>query len=270
MGRSPWDGLIPPPSSSSVSSPFHMSSESPELFHRRNMRWNMGMGQTTQMMIKKIRDLQMKLNPKKEVKDLKKVMKSPMMVVMSPKKVVKNPVKRVTSPKKVVMNPKMVVKTPKMVVMNPKMVVVNLMVMKNLTKVVRTQVMVVIKVRRVVGNQKKVVMGQVMVVSNQMKVVRDPKKVVMKKVKATPPQHHHQHSPVGIYHQLKNQEHQMMMKNAFSHARHHFHHQHYHLVMGYQNLTLSPAVSPACHPYPSIIVILRYGPLKKWTNLQPI
>merc|ERR1712002_742341 len=161
----------------------------------------MGMGQTTQMMIKKIKDLQMKLNPKKEV-------------------------------------------------MNPKMVVVNLMVMKNLKKVVRTQVMVV---------------------SNQMKVVRDPKKVVMKKVKATPPQHqHHQHSPVGIYHQLKNQEHQMMMKNAYSHARHHFHHQHYHLVMGYQNLTLSPAVSPACHPYPSIIVILRYGPLKKWTNLQPI
>merc|ERR1712133_329739 len=236
MGRSPWDGLIPPPSSSSVSSPFHMSSESPELFHRRNMRWNMGMGQTTQMMIKKIKDLQMKLNPKKEVRDLKKVMKSPMMVVM-----------------------------------NPKMVVVNLMVMTNLKKVVRTQVMVVIKVRRVVGNQKKVVMDQVMVVSNQMKVVRDPKKVVMKKVKATPPQHqHHQHSPVGIYHQLKNQEHQMMMKNAFSHARHHFHHQHYHLVMGYQNLTLSPAVSPACHPYPSIIVILRYGPLKKWTNLQPI
>merc|ERR1712002_177462 len=255
--RSPWDGLTPPPSSSSVSSPSHMSSESPELFHRRNMRCNMGMGQTTQMMIKKIKDLQMKLNPKKKVRDLKKVMKSPMMVVMSPKKVVKNPVKGVTSPKKVVTN--------------PKMVVVNLMVMKNLRKVVRTQVMVVIKVRRVVGNQKKVVIDQVMVVSNQMKVVRDPKKVVMKKVKATPPQHqHHQHSPVGIYHQLKNQEHQMMMKNAYSHARHHFHHQHYHLVMGYQNLTLSPAVSPACHPYPSIIVILRYGPLKKWTNLQPI
>merc|ERR1712133_266247 len=124
MGRSPWDGLIPPPSSSSVSSPFHMSSESPELFHRRNMRWNMGMGQTTQMMIKKIKDLQMKLNPKKEVRDLKKVMKSPMMVVMSPKKVVKNPVKGVTSPKKVVTN--------------PKMVVVNLMVMMNLKKVVGT------------------------------------------------------------------------------------------------------------------------------------
>merc|ERR1712133_351725 len=148
MGRSPWDGLIPPPSSSSVSSPYHVSSESPELFHRRNMRWNMGMGQTTQMMIKKIKDLQMKLNPKKEVRDLKKVMKSPMMVVMSPKKVVKNPVKGVRSPKKVVTNPKMVVlnpkmveKTPKMVVMNPKMVVVNLMVMKNLKKVVRTQVM---------------------------------------------------------------------------------------------------------------------------------
>merc|ERR1712133_223998 len=157
MGRSPWDGLIPPPSSSSVSSPFHMSSESPELFHRRNMRWNMGMGQTTQMMIKKIKDLQMKLSPRKVV----------------------------TNPKMVVMNPKMVVKTPKMVVMTPKMVVVNLMVMKNLKKVVRTQVMVVIKVRRVGGN---------------------PKKVVMKKVKATPPQHqHHQHSPVGIYHQLKNQ-----------------------------------------------------------------
>merc|ERR1712243_134944 len=105
--RSPWDGLTPPPSSSSVSSPSNMSSESPELFHRRNMRWNMGMGQTTQMMIKKIKDLQMKLNPKKEVRDLKKVMKSPMMVV--------------TNPKMVMMNPKMVVKTPKMVVMNPKM-----------------------------------------------------------------------------------------------------------------------------------------------------
>merc|ERR1712002_1046475 len=103
--RSPWDGLTPPPSSSSVSSPSHMSSESPELFHRRNMRCNMGMGQTTQMMIKKIKDLQMKLNPKKEVRDLKKVMKSPMMVV-------KNPVKGVTSPKKVETNPKMVVMNP--------------------------------------------------------------------------------------------------------------------------------------------------------------
>merc|ERR1712002_598829 len=229
--RSPWDGLTPPPSSSSVSSPSHMSSESPELFHRRNMRCNMGMGQTTQMMIKKIKDLQMKLNPKKKVRDLKKVMKSPMMVVMSPKKVV----------------------------MNPKMVVVNLMVMMNLKKVVGTQVMLVI-------------MGR-MVVKNQMKVVRDPKKVVMKKVKATPPQHqHHQHSPVGIYHQLKNQEHQMMMKNVNPPVLHHF--QRIILMMISNPLKkkvlLTSLLKSLVLGHPTIILILRYGPLKKWTNLQPI
>merc|ERR1712002_709231 len=163
----------------------------------------MGMGQTTQMMIKKIKDLQMKLNPKKEV-------------------------------------------------MNPKMVVVNLMVMKNL---------------------KKVVMDQVMVVSNQMKVVRDPKKVVMKKVKATPPQHqHHQHSPVGIYHQLKNQEHQMMMKNVNPPVLHHF--QRIILMMISNPLKkkvlLTSLLKSLVLGHPTIILILRYGPLKKWTNLQPI
>merc|ERR1712098_517912 len=128
-------------------------------------------------------------------------------------------------------------------------------VMTNIKTVVMNQVMVVIKKKRAVKNLKKVVTNQVMVVSNQMKMVRDPKKVVnqvmdMKVVKTSQPYQHHQ-----------------VTKNVYSLAQHQpYQHQHqpYQHLHPLKPLKLVILISMDT----TIILILRYFPLKIWTDWQ--